>query len=174
MKTISGGLKGAAAGSVAGPGGTALGALGGAALSLVGMADQMVASGGQVNTTANAAVAFGAYRVCTRWYISPTQIMEAVDDFFDRFGYAVGLLKIPNVNTRPIWNYVKTSEAHIGGDIPEHYREQICDMLNNGVTFWNVNRRSIGDFSNPSANQIENYSYDDFLEDPPFQEYEPA
>lgn len=173
MKTISGGLKGAAAGSVAGPGGTALGALGGAALSLVGMADQMVASGGQVNTTANAAVAFGAYRVCTRWYISPTQIMEAVDDFFDRFGYAVGLLKIPNVNTRPIWNYVKTSEAHIGGDIPEHYREQICDMLNNGVTFWNVNRRSIGDFSNPSANQIENYTYDDFLEDPPFQEYDP-
>lgn len=83
----------------------------------------------------------------------PTKVqLKAVDAYFDRFGYAVGQLKVPNRNNRPYWNYVKCSEAHVDGDIPTVYRMQIESMLNNGVTFWN-NGRTIGDFSNPAGNK---------------------
>ena len=176
LQTIGGALKGAAAGAMAGsvvaPGiGTVVGAIGGGlmgassgAAALGDAAKQSLKVGGDQNASANMAVGFGAFRICVRWYTSTQQIMEAVDSYFDRFGYAVGKLKVPNVNTRPCWNYVKTSEAHVGGDIPANYREDIENMLNNGVTFWNVSRRNIGDFSNAEANQPAGYIDNDYDE----------
>lgn len=79
--------------------------------------------------------------------------MKSVDAFFDRFGYRVSRLKIPERSSRPFWNYVKTSEGHVSGNIPAMYRTQIENMLNSGVTFWNVGARAIGDFSNPAENK---------------------
>lgn len=109
--------------------------------------------GGTSNAPANLACGLDAYRICARWYISTDPIMKAADSYFDRFGYKVAQIKIPNRNTRPFWNYVKTVEAHIGGNIPAMYREAIEDMLNSGVTFWNTGAKAIGDFSNPEGNK---------------------
>ena len=79
--------------------------------------------------------------------------MKYIDTYFDRFGYKVMQLKVPNVHTRAYWNYVKTIEGHVDGDIPFFYRKKIEDMLNNGVTFWNIDNGRIGNFSNPAKNK---------------------
>lgn len=107
--------------------------------------------GGQNQVTANRAVAMGCYGFFIRWYVPRESIMDAVDSFFDRFGYQVDQIKVPSVS-RPIWNFVKTKDAHVEGAIPASYRQEIESMLNSGVTFW-VMGQDIGDFSNPEANK---------------------
>lgn len=156
-------------------GGAVLGAAGGFSSMAGQMATynmQSVTEGGKMAAGANLAVGISGQRIRCAWLTSTEQIMKSVDDFFSRFGYKINKLKVPNVNTRPLWNYVKTSEAHIGGDIPANYREDIESMLNSGVTFWNVSARDIGNFSNPQANQPSAYIGNDYNENPPESEPE--
>ena len=101
----------------------------------------------------NLTVAQQGYGFYVRVYTPMIDRFRAVDAFFDRFGYKVCRLKTPNINTRPCWNYVKTSEAHIAGTFPYVYKQQVEALLNNGCTFWNVSARSIGDYSSPEANK---------------------
>ena len=63
---------------------------------------------------------------------------KIIDNFFERFGYAVKLNKVPNMDTRPHWNYVKTTDAYITGNCPEEYLRQIIANFNHGITFWKV------------------------------------
>lgn len=177
---ISGAIRGAAIGGLAGGiAGGAFGIVGSAAGTVTDIMSQMtrynmqsVTEGGKMAAGANLAVGISGQRIRCAWLVCTEQIMKSVDDFFSRFGYKINRLKVPNVNTRPLWNYVKTSEAHIGGDIPANYREDIEDMLNAGVTFWHTNNREIGDFSNPQANQPSAYIGNDYNENPPAQEPE--
>lgn len=108
---------------------------------------------GSVSSDPILAAAIGQFGFKFRWYMCNESIMKSVDSFFDRYGYKVMRLKVPERNSRPCWNFVKTSEGHVSGAIPTVYRERIEAMLNAGVTFWNVGARAIGDFSNPSANK---------------------
>ena len=101
----------------------------------------------------NLAVANQGYGFFVRVYIGNPVKMRGIDAFFDRYGYKVMRLKTPNINTRPCWNYVKTSEAHIAGTFPYVYKQQVENMLNAGCTFWNVGARDIGDYSNPVENK---------------------
>lgn len=110
--------------------------------------------GGNANSSdTNLAVAAGGYGFYIRVYVPIQSKLNALDNFFDRYGYKVNRLKTPNINTRPCWNYVKTSEAHISGSIPYIYKQQLESLLNNGCTFWNVAARDIGDYSNPEENK---------------------
>ena len=59
-----------------------------------------------------------------------------IDDYFSRFGYATKTLKIPNRNSRPHWNYVKTVGATMTGSVPSDDMKKICSIYDNGVTFW--------------------------------------
>ena len=142
--------------------GTAAGAglLGSSAMGFANMANSMAAAekgsatvSGQTSGNSILAAAVGQYGFKFRWYMCNESIMKSVDSFFDRYGYKVMRLKVPERNSRPCWNFVKTSEGHVSGAIPTVYRERIEAMLNAGVTFWNVGARAIGDFSNPSANK---------------------
>lgn len=108
---------------------------------------------GSVSSDPILAASIGQFGFKFRWYMCNESIMKSVDSFFDRYGYKVMRLKVPERNSRPCWNFVKTSEGHVSGPIPTVYRERIEAMLNAGVTFWNVGARAIGDFSNPSANK---------------------
>lgn len=157
-RVAGGAIQGASVGGGAG-------ALMGAADSAIGVATEMlsklptmvknsaVVGGSAGSSDVNLAVAVSGYGYKIRVYIPKDSSLAALDSFFDRFGYRVMALKVPNRNTRPCWNYVKCVEAHVGGDIPFFYRKQIENMLNRGVTFWNVGARSIGDYSNPQANK---------------------
>ena len=58
------------------------------------------------------------------------------DDFMSMFGYKVNELKIPNITSRTTWNYIKTIECNIIGDIPQSDLIEIKNIFNAGVTFW--------------------------------------
>lgn len=64
--------------------------------------------------------------------------LKSIDEYFGRFGYRTNRFKVPNVNTRPKWNYVKTAGAICRGPFPkkaQDYMQRLCD---NGVTFWHL------------------------------------
>lgn len=68
------------------------------------------------------------------------------DNYFSMFGYKVCRLKVPNIATRPSWNFVKCSTVVITGAIPADAKELIMSVLKKGVTFWKTN------FGNYTAN----------------------
>lgn len=61
---------------------------------------------------------------------------KIVDEFLDKYGYQVNRLKVPNIDGRPIWNYVKTRNAVVKGNAPADEIRKICTILDNGITFW--------------------------------------
>lgn len=68
-----------------------------------------------------------------------------IDNYFDMYGYAVHRVKIPNINTRPSWNYVKTIESKIVGSIPFEDIEKIRSIFDSGITFWHGD--FVGDYN---------------------------
>ena len=83
---------------------------------------------------------FTFYRTCIRY-----QFARMIDRYFDRFGYATRLTKIPNTHSRPHWNYVKTIDATITGSIPCDDMKKICDIHNKGITYWK-NGSEVGNY----------------------------
>lgn len=61
---------------------------------------------------------------------------KRIDDYFSTYGYKVNEFKTPNVTGRTYWNYVKTLECNLEGNIPQVYLNKLKEMFNNGVTFW--------------------------------------
>lgn len=113
--------------------------------------------GGSVASSPNICATQGTYGFTVVYYGPQPYMMKMIDSYFDRFGYCVNTLKVPEVNSRPYWNYVKCHEAHVSGSIPYRYRIEIENMLNQGVTFWNYDNMDpsnpIGDYSNPERNK---------------------
>lgn len=73
--------------------------------------------------------------IFTRYNIK-AQFAQRIDHYFDMFGYATNDLKIPNINTRPYWNYIKTQGINIEGDVPETDLAELRNLFDNGVTLW--------------------------------------
>lgn len=71
---------------------------------------------------------------------------KIIDDFFTRFGYKVLEAKVPNVTTRANFNYLKTIECEVHGNIPNYANEGIQSIFNAGVTLWHND--NVGDYSN--------------------------
>ena len=71
---------------------------------------------------------------------------EMIDNFFEMFGYKVNTVKVPNISSRPHWNYVKTIGVNLDGQAPQEDLKKIAQMFDNGVTFWK------------DGNNVENYS----------------
>lgn len=71
---------------------------------------------------------------------------QIIDEFFSKYGYQTNRLKIPNISGRPQWNYVKTKDCEIVGNIPASIKASIIDIFNSGITFWK-NGDNIGDYS---------------------------
>lgn len=76
---------------------------------------------------------------------------KIIDDFFSMYGYKVNSVKIPNITGRPNWNYVKTIDINIIGDIPQFDLSQIKLMFDSGVTFWH-NPLTFLDYSQNNMN----------------------
>ena len=74
---------------------------------------------------------FVLYKMSVRY-----EVAKRIDDYFSMFGYKVNELKIPNIEGRTNWNYVKTIGCNIIGDIPQDDIEKIKEIFNNGVTLW--------------------------------------
>lgn len=64
------------------------------------------------------------------------QFAERIDLYFDMYGYKTNMVKIPNTNNRPKWNYVKTIGSNIIANIPQRDLDMIKKMFDMGVTLW--------------------------------------
>lgn len=88
---------------------------------------------------------FRQYTVCCRY-----EFAKQIDDFFSRYGYAVNQLHDIQLGTRNNWNYIETQDVNIIGTIPNEDLQQIKDMFNKGITFWN-NPETFGDYSQDNS-----------------------
>lgn len=73
-----------------------------------------------------------------------------IDGYFDRFGYKVNRLKVPNRTGRRNWNFIKTIEANIDGNIPQKDLNTIRRSLNAGITLWH-NPSTIYDYNQDNS-----------------------
>ena len=64
------------------------------------------------------------------------QFARRIDSYFDMYGYATNKLKLPNLNNRSNWNFIKTINANIVGNIPQSDLQELKSIFNNGVTLW--------------------------------------
>ena len=71
---------------------------------------------------------------------------QTVDDYFTMYGYQTNRVKVPNVSSRPYFNYVQTIDVNIKGGIPADQMERLKAVYNNGVTLWK-STATIGDYS---------------------------
>ncbi len=69
-----------------------------------------------------------------------------IDDYFTRYGYALKINAIPQINVRPHWTFVKTIGCTIKGSIPSDDMKKICSIYDKGITFWR-NASEVGDYS---------------------------
>lgn len=79
-------------------------------------------------------------------YTIKAQFAKRIDKFFTMYGYQTNELKVPNLNNRPNWNYVKLNGANIVANIPQGDLEIIKNIFNNGVTLWH-NTNTFLDYS---------------------------
>jgi hypothetical protein len=83
--------------------------------------------------------------IFTRYTIK-RQYAERIDKFFDMYGYLTNKIKVPNINNRPNWNYVKTIGCNITANIPQEDLLTIKNIFDNGVTLWH-NTNTFLDYS---------------------------
>ena len=70
---------------------------------------------------------------------------EQLTNYFKMFGYKVNKLEIPNTKSREHYNYIKTVDANIIGNIPANDLTAIKGIFDKGVTIWHTDK--IGDYS---------------------------
>ena len=84
-------------------------------------------------------------------YISiKDQYAKVIDDYFSMYGYKTNLVKLPNLNNRSNWNYVKTINCNLLGDLPQKDLQKIKDLFNNGITLWH-NPETFLDYSQTNS-----------------------
>lgn len=127
---VSGGIGGAVVGGISS-------AIGGITNSL---AQRHVASTmpPQVNGTPSCMInmksntqGFGFYKAEIRY-----EYAKMIDDYFQKYGYATKLVKVPNTNVRENWTYTKTIGCTISGSLPADDEREICSIYDNGITFF--------------------------------------
>ena len=61
---------------------------------------------------------------------------KAIDDYWSMFGYKVNRLGKPHIKARTYYDYIKTVNINIEGNIPETDLIKIREMFDNGIRFW--------------------------------------
>lgn len=74
---------------------------------------------------------FHVYEACIK-----SNYAKIVDDYFSMFGYAIHAVGVPNNHVRLNWTYLKTIGCKIDGYIPFDHENLICQIYDNGITFW--------------------------------------
>lgn len=83
------------------------------------------------------------------FYVQRMHITEeyakVIDNYFSMFGYRTMQLKVPNLNTRPSWNFVKTNNSLVTGKAPSVAKVTLQQAMDRGITFWHGD--FVGDYS---------------------------
>ena len=87
------------------------------------------------------------------------QDAKRLDEFFNAFGYEVDSWKVPEMESRANFNYVKTRDANITGSVPVEGMAIIKAAFNNGIRLWHGDiTRSLLTAPNPIVSRETNNS----------------
>lgn len=75
---------------------------------------------------------------------------EVIDKYFSAYGYAIHKVKVPNINSRPLWNYTKTQGCVVIGDVPATALANISAIFDRGIRFWKTNAE-IGNYEHDNS-----------------------
>lgn len=65
------------------------------------------------------------------------EFARIIDGYFQMYGYQVNLpCTYPRTNTRVNWNYIKTLDCNVTGNVPVEDRLEIQKLYNSGFTVW--------------------------------------
>ena len=82
------------------------------------------------------------------------EYVTIIDDYFNMFGYATRRVKIPNLASRPYWNYVKTIGHTVDGiSVPDPFIQIMNNAFNKGITIWH-NPDNVGNYTLNNSPQI--------------------
>lgn len=76
---------------------------------------------------------------------------KRIDDFFSVYGYAVNKVETPNLHNRKHWNFIKTNNAEIAGNMPSSSKAAIGRIFDGGIFFWK-NGDEVGNFNVEHSN----------------------
>ena len=65
-----------------------------------------------------------------------SEFAQSIDNYFEMFGYKLCTVATPNITSRSNWNYIKTIDVNMTGDIPERDLQELKDLYNGGFTIW--------------------------------------
>ena len=70
-------------------------------------------------------------------------------EYYKRYGYKINNYKIPNINSKKYYNFIKTVNCNIDSEqIPYEDVQGLEQIFNSGVTFWHVeNGVAVGDYN---------------------------
>ena len=95
------------------------------------------AVGGNVNSGDVSAIsglmAFQYYKMGIK-----SEFARNIDNFFEMFGYKLNKVDTINTSSRSNWNYIKTIDVNMTGDIPERDLQELKDLYNGGFTIWHT------------------------------------
>lgn len=74
-----------------------------------------------------------------------SEYVTQLTNYFKMFGYKVNKLEVPNTKSRQYYNYIKTVDANIVGNIPSNDLNTIKGIFDKGVTIWHTS--NVGDYS---------------------------
>lgn len=72
-------------------------------------------------------------------YQIKAEFARMIDDFLTRFGYKVNAIKVPELTSRRYFNYVKTVDASVRGNLPSECQKMIASIFDSGITLWHTN-----------------------------------
>lgn len=85
------------------------------------------------------------------------EFAKIIDEYFERYGYAVHRNAKPLRNARPYWTYIKTVGCTVDGNVPADDLQKIVNIYNNGVTWWQhyPNQQiKVGDYTQDNRAEI--------------------
>lgn len=82
-----------------------------------------------------------------RWWTVKPEFAQKIEQFFDMYGYKVNSVGVPNLNSRPRYNYIKCNSVNIYGDIPNEFLQPLRNMFINGFTLWH-DKENVGFYGN--------------------------
>lgn len=100
--------------------------------------------------TSNPFVAAKECKVMYGWIVPDSRFAKSYDDFLTVYGYAQNKYAVPNLHARKAFTYIKVSELHAGGELPDSDMMLIKSLFAKGLYFWAVDA-TIGDFSQDNS-----------------------
>lgn len=71
---------------------------------------------------------------------------KRIDDFFSVYGYSINKVETPHLTGRQYWNFIKTRNAEIRGNMPASSKSAIGKIFDGGIFFWQDGDQ-VGNFS---------------------------